>query len=59
MLTRHLRRQDIVSGDEIISDVYDLKEAGDGAVYEVDCKMITLGTESFSQHIPSPPEPVF
>jgi len=34
--------KDIITGDEIISDSYDLKEV-DGAVYEVDCAMITLG----------------
>jgi len=34
--------KDILSGDEIISDSYDLKEV-DGAVYECDCQMITLG----------------
>ncbi|KAL8711192.1 MAG: hypothetical protein Q9220_004337 [cf. Caloplaca sp. 1 TL-2023] len=37
---------DIVSGDEIISDTYTLIEKED-AVYEVDCKKITLGNESF------------
>jgi len=31
--------QDILSGDEIIADTYDLKEIDD-AVYEVDCKKI-------------------
>jgi len=34
--------KDIITGDEIISDSYDLKEV-DGTVYEVDCQMITLG----------------
>jgi len=34
--------KDIITGDEIISDSYDLKEV-DGVVYEVDCQMITLG----------------
>ncbi|KAG9229728.1 translationally controlled tumor protein [Amylocarpus encephaloides] len=34
--------KDILTGDEIISDSYDLKEV-DGAVYECDCAMITLG----------------
>ncbi|CZS93562.1 probable Translationally-controlled tumor protein homolog [Rhynchosporium agropyri] len=37
--------KDIITGDEIISDSYDLKEV-DGAVYEVDCAMITLGAVS-------------
>ena len=32
--------QDIVSGDEIISDTWNLKEKDD-AVYEIDCKKIT------------------
>lgn len=34
--------KDIITGDEIISDSYDLKEIDD-AVYEADCSMITLG----------------
>jgi len=34
--------KDIITGDEIISDSYDLKEVDD-AVYEIDCQMITLG----------------
>ncbi|KZF23997.1 translationally controlled tumor-associated [Xylona heveae TC161] len=38
--------KDILTGDEIISDSYDLKEV-DGAVYEVDCKKIVKGAESF------------
>lgn len=38
--------QDIVSGDEIISDTYELVEKED-AVYEVNCKKVTLGSESF------------
>lgn len=37
--------QDIVSGDEIISDTYKLVEKED-AVYEVDCKKVTLGTDN-------------
>ncbi|POS85560.1 Mss4-like protein [Erysiphe pulchra] len=32
--------QDIISGDEILSDSYPMKEI-DGVVYECDCKMIT------------------
>jgi hypothetical protein len=39
--------QCIITGDEIISDSYDLKEV-DGAVYEVDCQMITLGAVEVS-----------
>ena len=31
-----------MTGDEIVSDTYDLKEIDD-AVYEVDCRMITKG----------------
>ncbi|KAI4142265.1 MAG: hypothetical protein L6R39_005009 [Caloplaca ligustica] len=38
--------KDIVSGDEIISDTYNLIEKED-AVYEVDCKKVTLGSENF------------
>ncbi|THV48804.1 hypothetical protein BGAL_0227g00150 [Botrytis galanthina] len=34
--------KDVITGDEIISDSYDLKEV-DGIVYEVDCSMITIG----------------
>jgi len=34
-------RQDIITGDEMISDSYDLKEVG-GVVFEADCAMITL-----------------
>ncbi|KAL0931937.1 translationally-controlled tumor protein, partial [Colletotrichum truncatum] len=34
--------KDIITGDEIISDSYDLKEI-DGTVYEADCAMITEG----------------
>jgi len=34
--------KDIISGDEIISDSYDIKEV-DGIAYEVDCAMITEG----------------
>ncbi|KAF6843775.1 translationally-controlled tumor protein [Colletotrichum musicola] len=37
--------QDIITGDEIISDSYDLKEV-DGIVYEADCAMITEGAVS-------------
>ncbi|KAL2888341.1 Translationally-controlled tumor protein [Ceratocystis lukuohia] len=33
---------DILTGDEMISDSYDLKEI-DNVVYEADCAMITLG----------------
>jgi len=34
--------KDIITGDEVMSDSYDLKEV-DKVVYEVDCSMITLG----------------
>jgi len=37
--------KDLISGDEIVSDSYDLKEVN-GIVYEVDCQMITLGAVS-------------
>ena len=43
--------QDILTGDEIISDSYDLKEV-DGVVYEVDCQMITLGAVEVSAYTP-------
>ncbi|KAI6830721.1 Translationally-controlled tumor [Hortaea werneckii] len=36
---------DIITGDELISDSYNLKEV-DGAVYEADCSKITVGGES-------------
>jgi hypothetical protein len=42
-LTYHTQK-DIVSGDEIISDTWNLKEIDD-VVYEVDCKSITKGAE--------------
>jgi hypothetical protein len=35
-----------VTGDEIISDTYDLKDVDD-VVYEVDCKKVTKGSEQF------------
>jgi len=38
--------KDILTDDEIISDSYDLKEI-DGVAYEVDCKKISIGGESF------------
>jgi len=34
--------KDAISGDEVMSDSYDMKEV-DGIAYEVDCQMITLG----------------
>jgi len=37
--------KDIVSGDEIISDSYPMVEKDD-AVYEIDCKKISKGTEN-------------
>merc|ERR1711879_371150 len=45
--------KDILTDDEIISDVYDLKEI-DGVVYEADCKMIKIGGESLTR-APTPP----
>lgn len=38
--------QDLITDDEIISDSYDIKEV-DGVAYEADCRMITVGGESF------------
>ena len=37
--------QDIVSGDEIISDTYNLKDIDD-VVYEVDCRKVTKGQDN-------------
>jgi len=37
--------KDLITGDELISDSYDLKEV-DGAVYEADCKRITIGNDN-------------
>ncbi|KAL2255793.1 hypothetical protein VTK26DRAFT_2703 [Humicola hyalothermophila] len=34
--------KDIITGDELISDSFNLKEV-DGVAYEVDCAMITIG----------------
>lgn len=39
------RSQDIITGDEIISDTYELKEIDD-AVYQVDCKRVTRGVDN-------------
>jgi len=38
--------KDLVSGDEVISDSYDIKEVDD-VVFEVDCQMINVGGENF------------
>jgi len=38
--------QDIISGDELISDSYDLTEV-DGVAYEANCAKITIGGETF------------
>jgi len=37
--------KDIITGDEIISDSYSLKEV-DGVAYEVNCKKISIGNEN-------------
>lgn len=37
--------QDLVSGDEIISDSYDMKIVDD-TVYEVNCRKVTKGAEN-------------
>ncbi|KAF2466416.1 microtubule/calcium-binding protein [Lindgomyces ingoldianus] len=37
--------KDIITGDEIISDSYNLKEV-DGIVYEADCTRITVGNDN-------------
>ena len=44
-------QQDIITGDEIISDSYNLKEV-DGVVYEADCTRITVGGENIGMHFP-------
>lgn len=43
--------QDIITGDEMISDSYDLKEI-DGIVYEADCAMIEEGALNISMFHP-------
>lgn len=48
MLTCIPSGQDIITGDEILSDSYNLKEV-DGTVYEADCKKITVGGENIGQ----------
>jgi len=40
-----------VTGDEVISDSYDIKEVDD-TVYEVDCKKVTLGADNFGWSSP-------
>lgn len=35
--------KDVFSGDELLSDSYDIKEV-DGVIYEADCAMITIGS---------------
>ena len=45
-LTLIITAQDIITGDELISDSYNLKEI-DGVAYEADCKKINVGGESF------------
>ena len=37
--------QDIITGDEILSDTYDIKEI-DGVAYEADCRKITVGNDN-------------
>jgi hypothetical protein len=41
------RPQDIITGDEILSDSYDVKEI-DGIAYEADCSRITVGVGEIS-----------
>lgn len=50
VLANYPALQDILSGDEIISDSYDLKEV-DGIVYEADCAMITEGAVEVGAYI--------
>lgn len=42
--------KDIVSGDEIISDTWGMKEV-EGTVYEIDCRMVTKGAEHIGQSV--------
>jgi len=42
--------KDIVTGDEIVSDTWDMKEV-EGAVYEIDCKRVTEGAEQIGQSV--------
>lgn len=43
-----------MTGDEVISDSYNIKEVDD-TVYEIDCKKITLGADNFGWSSPSIP----
>ncbi len=40
--------KDIVTGDEIVSDTWEMKEV-DSVVYEIDCKMVTKGADRIGQ----------
>ncbi len=40
-----------MTGDEVISDSYNIKEVDD-TVYEIDCKKITLGADNFGWSSP-------
>ena len=40
-----IQPQDIITGDEILSDSYDIKEI-DGIAYEADCSRITVGVDN-------------
>jgi hypothetical protein len=42
--------KDFLTGDEVLSDSYDLKEV-DGVVYEADCAMIELGAVNVGSYI--------
>ncbi|PNS15153.1 hypothetical protein CAC42_8154 [Sphaceloma murrayae] len=37
--------KDVITGDEVLSDSYDIKEV-DGVIYEADCKKITVGGDN-------------
>jgi len=43
--------QDVLTGDEVLSDSYDLKEVDD-AVYEADCTRITIGGDNVGMRRP-------
>ena len=40
--------QDLITGDEIISDSYNLIEI-DGVAYEADCRKITIGNDNIGE----------
>ena len=45
--------QDLITGDELMSDTYNIKDVGDG-LWEVDCKMVSKGGEDFGNSFRPP-----